>query len=154
MGCGQEFAPLVELLKQLQTHITALSKASVRALNVMSCPNIVPLYTNAIYDATCHYSVIGATWVFSCTVLIAFFGLLCIMFRGAYYPLGYYYYDAGDGEKSIYGTSEDKSAIEALASLSMMDTIDGDVYDECTDNDNVETDINEYTIENNEIYIY
>merc|ERR1712238_476613 len=145
MGCGQEFAPLVELLKQLQTHITALSKASVRALNVMSCPNIVPLYTNAIYDATCHYSVIGATWVFSCTVLIAFFGLLCIMFRGAYYPLGYYYYDAGDGEKSIYGTSEDESEVDPN------EPIPGD--EDGANNNNVETDINEYTIENNEIYI-
>ena len=108
--CGQEYAPIVELLKQLQTHISVLSKTSIRALNLMSCQNIVPLYTNAVYDATCTYSIVGATWVFACSVCIAFFGCLCIMFRGAYYPLGYYYYDSGngdDGEKSLYGTSED-----------------------------------------------
>jgi hypothetical protein len=110
--CGQEYAPIVELLKQLQTHISVLSKTSIRALNLMSCQNIVPLYTNAVYDATCTYSIVGATWVFACSVCIAFFGCLCIMFRGAYYPLGYYYYDSGNGngdgdEKSLYGTSED-----------------------------------------------
>jgi hypothetical protein len=189
--CGQEYAPIVELLKQLQVHIDVLSKTSIRALNLMSCQNIVPLYTNAIYDATCTYSIVGAKWVFACTVCIAFFGCLCIMFRGAYYPLGYYYYDSGngdDGEKSLYGTSEDEiddesattsadgpesgntglggidrlsgdedvsdgddndnendlrlranydfgafsdgSCIEAIASASMMDAIDVDVYED------------------------
>jgi hypothetical protein len=183
--CGQEYAPIVELLKQLQGHIDVLSKTSIRALNLLTCQNIVPLYTNAIYDATCTYSIDGATWVFACTVCIAFFGCLCIMFRGAYYPLGYYYYDSGsgdDGEKSLYGTSEDNdddksatangpesggntglsgigrlpgdeddfdedvyenelrlqafdtfsdgSCIEAIASTSMMDAIDVDVYED------------------------
>ena len=55
-------------------------------------------------------SPVGTTWVFSCTVVIAFFGMLSIMFRGAYYPIDYYYYD----EKDIYPT-EDESGDDELA---------------------------------------
>ena len=77
----------------------------------MSCRNIVPLYTAAVYDATCNYSIVGQTWVFSCTCCIAFFGMMCIMFRGAYYPIEYYYYDAtGEGNKEdLYPQTDDDS---------------------------------------------
>lgn len=105
--CGAEYAPIYSLLTQLQTYVEALSDVSTRALDLVACQNIVPLYTAVIYDATCTYSVVGATWMLSCSICIAFFGILCIMFRGAYYPLGYYYYESSDGEKSLYGTSED-----------------------------------------------
>merc|ERR1719162_11727 len=105
--CGAEYAPIYSLLTQLQTYVEALSEASTRALDLVACQNIIPLYTAVIYDATCTYSVVGATWMLSCSIFIAFFGILCIMFRGAYYPLGYYYYESNDGEKSLYGTSED-----------------------------------------------
>ena len=97
------------MLTELQDLITLLSRTSIRALNLMSCRNIVPLYTTAIYDATCSQSPIAQMWVFSCAVLIAFFGCLCITFRGAYYPVDNYYYDeTGKGkQKELYPTDID-----------------------------------------------
>ena len=91
------------MLLQLQDLITILAQVSIRALNLMSCRSIVPLYTTSIYEATCTMSPIGLTWVFSCSVVISFFGMLTIMFRGAYYPIDYYYYD----EKDIYPTEDE-----------------------------------------------
>merc|ERR1711907_736155 len=40
--CGLQYAPVVELLKQLKGHINILADTSVRALNLMKCQNIVP----------------------------------------------------------------------------------------------------------------
>jgi len=109
--CGHEYGPIVELLLQLQDLITLLAQVSVRALNLMSCRNIVPLYTTAVYEATCTMSPVGLTWIFSCALVIAFFGMLAITFRGAYYPIDYYYYD----EKDIYPTeSESGDEIEEV----------------------------------------
>eukprot|EP00533_Pseudo-nitzschia_delicatissima_P008040 CAMPEP_0116084042 /NCGR_PEP_ID=MMETSP0327-20121206/3592_1 /TAXON_ID=44447 /ORGANISM="Pseudo-nitzschia delicatissima, Strain B596" /LENGTH=629 /DNA_ID=CAMNT_0003574963 /DNA_START=323 /DNA_END=2212 /DNA_ORIENTATION=- len=100
--CGHEYGPIVELLIQLQDLINVLAQTSIRALNLMSCGNIVPLYTRAVYEATCTMGPVGQTWMFSCTVAIAFFGMMAIMFRGAYYPIDYYYYD----EKELYPTDD------------------------------------------------
>lgn len=107
--CGHEYGPIVELLTQLQDQITILSRTSIRALNLMSCRNIVPLYTTAILDATCTQAPRAQTWVWSCSVVIAFFGMMCIMFRGAYYPIDYYYFDeTGKGGKDdLYPTDDD-----------------------------------------------
>ncbi len=101
--CGHEYGPIVELLIQLQDLINLLAQTSIRALNLMSCRNIVPLYTRVVYDATCGMGPVGQTWMFVCTVAIAFFGMLTIMFRGAYYPIDYYYYD----EKDLYPTDDE-----------------------------------------------
>jgi hypothetical protein len=101
--CGHEYGPIVELLLQLQDLITILAQTSIRALNLMSCRNIVPIYTTAIYEATCTMSPVSMTWCLSCCIVIAFFGMLSIMFRGAYYPIDYYYYD----EKDLYPTESE-----------------------------------------------
>jgi len=101
--CGHEYGPIVELLLQLQDLINILAQTSIRALNLMSCRNIVPIYTTAIYEATCTMSPVSMTWCLSCSIVIAFFGMLSIMFRGAYYPIDYYYYD----EKDLYPTESE-----------------------------------------------
>jgi hypothetical protein len=103
--CGLEYGPIVELLIQLQDLINLLAQTSMRALNLMSCKNIVPLYTRAVYDATCNMSPAGLTWMFSCSVVIAFCGMAIIMFRGAYYPIDYYYYDG----KDLYPTEDESN---------------------------------------------
>ena len=110
--CGQEYGPIVELLIQLQDLIDVLAQTSIRALNLISCRNIVPLYTRAVYDATCTMAPKGQTWVFACSVVIAFCGMMTIMLRGAYYPIDYYYYD----EKDLYPT-EDESNCEMESHL-------------------------------------
>mmetsp|Transcript_3085 Transcript_3085/g.8361 ORF Transcript_3085/g.8361 Transcript_3085/m.8361 type:complete len:720 (+) Transcript_3085:382-2541(+) len=108
--CGHEYGPIVELLIQLQDLITILAQMSKRALNLMRCSKVVPLYTTSLYEATCTMSPIGLTWMLGCSLVISFFGMLSIMFRGAYYPIDYYYYD----EKDIYPT-EDESGDDEIA---------------------------------------
>mmetsp|Transcript_19053 Transcript_19053/g.39261 ORF Transcript_19053/g.39261 Transcript_19053/m.39261 type:complete len:742 (-) Transcript_19053:417-2642(-) len=125
--CGHEYGPIVELLLQLQDLITILARSSIRALNLMSCRNIVPLYTTSVYEATCTMSPVGTTWVFSCTVVIAFFGMLSIMFRGAYYPIDYYYYD----EKDLYPTDEESGIQEPLADSVCNEYIAREQEDQC-----------------------
>eukprot|EP00537_Pseudo-nitzschia_pungens_P005384 CAMPEP_0172359134 /NCGR_PEP_ID=MMETSP1060-20121228/3365_1 /TAXON_ID=37318 /ORGANISM="Pseudo-nitzschia pungens, Strain cf. cingulata" /LENGTH=721 /DNA_ID=CAMNT_0013080639 /DNA_START=295 /DNA_END=2463 /DNA_ORIENTATION=+ len=131
--CGQEYGPIVELLFQLQDLITTLSQTSIRALTLMSCRNIVPLYTTSIYDATCTQAPVSFMWVFSCTVLIAFFGMMCIMFRGAYYPIDYYYYDAGKGERDLYPTDEDSYDDHNLADTLCNELVLKEQEEQCID---------------------
>jgi hypothetical protein len=110
--CGIDYSPVLELLTSLSVHVTILLNTSKRAMQLMSCPNIVPLYTNAVYNQLCQDNVAGAKWCFTCFLLMSFFGMLCIMFRGAYFPIDYFYFkdDDGDGEKSLYVTSESEGA--------------------------------------------
>jgi len=118
--CGHEYGPIVELLLQLQELISILAQTSTRALNLMACQNVVPIYTTFIYDAACSMSPIGLTWMLSCSVVISFFGMIIIMFRGAYYPIDYYYYD----EKDLYATSDDDSCDEIEEPLTDSDCND------------------------------
>lgn len=114
--CGHEYGPIVELLFQLQDLITILSQTSIRAMTLMSCRNIVPLYTTFIYDATCTQAPKSLGWAVGCTLCIAFFGMMTITFRGAYYPIDYYYYDAtGKGEPfDLYPPTDDDDSSNNL----------------------------------------
>lgn len=124
--CGHEYGPIVELLIQLQDLITILAQTSIRALNLMSCRNIVPLYTTSLYEATCTMAPNAQTWVLACSVVIAFSGMICIMFRGAYYPIDYYYYD----EKELYPT-DDESSEEHLVDNECNDLVLNEQEEQC-----------------------
>eukprot|EP00529_Nitzschia_sp_RCC80_P010694 CAMPEP_0113509838 /NCGR_PEP_ID=MMETSP0014_2-20120614/37798_1 /TAXON_ID=2857 /ORGANISM="Nitzschia sp." /LENGTH=624 /DNA_ID=CAMNT_0000405713 /DNA_START=279 /DNA_END=2150 /DNA_ORIENTATION=- /assembly_acc=CAM_ASM_000159 len=111
--CGVEYGRILDLLQSMNVHVDILKDASRRSLDLYKCSTIVPLYTNVVYDATCQYSIVGATWIFACLLCIAFLGMLVITFRGAYYPIDYYYYYAaghdGDEDKSFYGSTSSSS---------------------------------------------
>jgi hypothetical protein len=126
--CGVDYSSTLVLLKQLQTYTMILLDSAQRSMELMSCRNIVPLYTSTIYDATCDYSITAATWIFASSFIISFFGMLMLMFRGAYYPIYYF-----EGKELEYGTSDDEAGLEEETSddedyidESMVDT---DVYD-------------------------
>jgi hypothetical protein len=59
----------------------------------------------------CSYSIVAAKYCFSCLLLIAFFGMLCVMFRGSYFPIDYFYFEDAEGDQekddSLYSTSDD-----------------------------------------------
>eukprot|EP00934_Nitzschia_sp_Nitz4_P005282 Nitzschia sp. Nitz4//scaffold159_size51929//27481//29269//NITZ4_006879-RA/size51929-augustus-gene-0.77-mRNA-1//1//CDS//3329537574//5272//frame0 len=99
--CGVEYTPLLQLIIQLQTYTNILKSTSHRTLDLLSCSKIVPLYTNVIYDETCTSTITSSAWVFGCAFVISFFGMLMIMFRGAYYP--FYTWDG----KEEYSTASD-----------------------------------------------
>jgi hypothetical protein len=89
LSCNRDFAPLEALVDKM-TNVLEVLRASVdRALSLAECDRIVPIYTNTFYDGTCDYSVKAVFWVFSCTLIIGFFGMLMIMFRSALKPTIY-----------------------------------------------------------------
>mmetsp|Transcript_1347 Transcript_1347/g.1877 ORF Transcript_1347/g.1877 Transcript_1347/m.1877 type:complete len:559 (-) Transcript_1347:99-1775(-) len=128
--CGVDYNPTLQLLVQLQTYTRILSDSSQRSMDLMSCQNIVPLYTATVHESTCSTSITAATWLFSCFFIISFFGMLMVMFRGACYPIYYF-----EGKELDYSTSEDEAGLQEeetnddYVDESMMDTT---AYDQDT----------------------
>jgi hypothetical protein len=104
--CGAEYGPVLQLLNQLRTHMTILLDSSHRSMKLMSCENIVPLYTTTVYEGACNTSVTAAAWMFASFFVIAFFSMMMVMFRGAYYPI----HSVG-GKSLHYGTSDDEGEL-------------------------------------------
>lgn len=108
--CGTEYSMVLDLMNNLLTHIRILISSSERSMRLLNCENIVPLYTTAVYDASCYDSPKGAEFVFLSLLGIAFFGSLILMFRGSHYPISYYY-NKEDG-RSVYSTSVEEGIAE------------------------------------------
>jgi hypothetical protein len=66
-------------------------------------------------------------------MVIAFFGILLIMFRGAYYPIGYYYED--DGKRDYSTDSEFLDLSSDDDSFISESRVDDDVYDDRREDD-------------------
>ena len=108
--CGTEYSMVLDLMNNLLAHIRILISSSERSMRLLNCENIVPLYTTAVYDASCHDLPKGAEFVFLSLLGIAFFGSLILMFRGSHYPISYYF-TKEDG-KSVYSTSVEEGIAE------------------------------------------
>jgi hypothetical protein len=103
--CGVDYSSTLVLLKQLQTYTMILMDPAKQSMEMMSCQNIVPLYTST----RCHLQLVhytAATWVFASSFIISLFGMLMLMFQGAYYPIYYF-----EGKELEYGTSNDKAGL-------------------------------------------
>ena len=84
LGCNRDFAPLRRSLSQMVGVMDALLQSSNRAINLLRCERIVPVYTSMVYDATCSYSVSGFTWMFCCLLIVSLCGMIMIMLRSSY----------------------------------------------------------------------
>jgi hypothetical protein len=107
--CGRNFDDIASLAPEMLKNLGTLQQSALDTLNLLKCDNIVPIYyTSTIYDGTCTYSVTGVTWTFAgefvsdniqkyvCTLIIdhdlcfaaflviAFMGMIMIMFRSSY----------------------------------------------------------------------
>ena len=82
--CNREFDDLDALLTEMETVVDAFLDAVKRALGLVACDRIVPIYHLAIYDGACQYSVSAVFWVFSSALIMGTFGLLMILFRASY----------------------------------------------------------------------
>jgi hypothetical protein len=168
--CGADYGPTLQLLNQLRTHMTILLDSSHRSMVLMGCKSIVPLYTTTIYEGACNSSITAASWIFASCFVIAFFSMIMVMLRGAYYPI---YFVSG---KSLeYGTSDDdgelieEGSADESASYDNEDTAGdeeytydgdgntilvedentlGDGYDQATYADDEEEEETQYTEEN------
>jgi hypothetical protein len=128
--CGADYSPILQLINQLRTHTSILLDSSIRSMELMGCKSIVPLYTTVVYEGTCNTSITAASWIFASFFVIAFFSMVMVMFRGAYYPI---YFDSG--KILEYGTSDDEGEIveeggseEESASYENEDTVGDDEY--------------------------
>lgn len=143
--CGLEYTPVLQLTEQLQTYTTILLSSSLRTMDLLSCKNVAPLYTNAVYDATCNQSITAAAWIFGCAIVISFFSMVMIMFRGAYYP---FYFWEGKDEYSTssddeLGLEEDNSGDEFNRIVANVDGNDDNELAEIDDMDDDDDDDDE-----------
>lgn len=140
LGCGGTLGPVLELLDQFLSHATALMDAGSKAIDLVKCKNIVPLYTRTVYEATCVSSIRGTKWCFVSLLMISVFGMLMITFRGAYYPIGYYYEDDG---KSLYSADEDDELLDFCSdddSFISESRVNDDVYIDSRDDRGIDVD--------------
>jgi hypothetical protein len=104
--CGVDYVSESELITQLQSYTSVLIETVNRSMELLRCSSIVPLYTNSVYEATCQSNMTAATWIFGSSFVISFFGMIMIMFRGAYFPLFVW------EEKDEYSTGSDEDDAE------------------------------------------
>jgi hypothetical protein len=135
--CGLDYSPITELLIALKVHTNILLNTTTRTLQLLSCPSIVPLYTSSVYDGLCQSSLVGAKFVFSCLLLISFFGMLSIMFRGSFYPIDYFFFnddddddDDDDENGKMYSTSQDDEYEEQGIEQGELDDVNGESHEE------------------------
>jgi uncharacterized membrane protein len=84
LGCNRDFHPLHRALGQMIGVLDALKQSANSVLNLLSCQQVVPIYTEVSYDALCTYSISGFAWIFSCLLILSVTGHIVIMFRSAY----------------------------------------------------------------------
>lgn len=82
--CSRDFTPVSEVILSMDELLRNLQTSLQRALNLLSCELIVPIYTSTVYDGVCTYSITAVYWVFSSSIVLAFSGMMMIMFRAAY----------------------------------------------------------------------
>ncbi len=73
----------------MELTLTTLIKDSVLALQLLSCDNIVPIYTSTMYNTACDYSVSALAWSFSAFLVISFFGMIMITLRSSWHDVMY-----------------------------------------------------------------
>lgn len=110
--CGRDFSEIDGLTSTMVQNLGDLKSSAGDTISLLQCENLVPIYTNTVYDGTCTYSVRGITWTFACKfmfywhtshallsntfltrtfsllvtacLVIACMGMLMIMFRSSY----------------------------------------------------------------------
>ncbi len=66
--CGENIREIAALTGQMSTNLGILKNSSEETIQLLSCDNLVPVYTSTVYDGTCNYSVKGVTWTFAGTL--------------------------------------------------------------------------------------
>ena len=79
--CGRDFAPLMGLLELFGKNLQALDNHAQKALEVLACERIAPLYSSAVYEGTCDYSMLSMTWTISSSLIVAFAGMVMLTVR-------------------------------------------------------------------------
>jgi hypothetical protein len=95
--------------------IKVLLKSAIDMISLLNCDNIVPIYQTTFYDATCQHSIKAVIWMFSSSLIMAFFGFVMIMFRSSMSETIYTYrYDSSYGRSSSQ-IAQDQQDLRASA---------------------------------------
>lgn len=134
--CSSETQLMAGLSETLESNMVELAKLVEDSLDLMSCKNIVHLYTQPVYDGTCTYSIVGFSWAFGAFTVVAGMGLIMIMLRSSWQldvdPTGF------DGPKQLENvnkTGDDEEYDEGFNGYSPGNE---DVEDKEVKEDNVE----------------
>lgn len=82
--CGENIREIAALTGQMSTNLGILKNSSEETIQLLSCDNLVPVYTSTVYDGTCNYSIKGVTWTFAAFLVVGFMGTLMIMLRSSF----------------------------------------------------------------------
>jgi hypothetical protein len=82
--CQRDYAPLRSLVQDMIDLIVILIDAARKVLNIIDCENIVPIYTDLVYRASCQYSARAMAWVLSSCIIMGTFGMIMITLRSSY----------------------------------------------------------------------
>ena len=107
--CGHDYSVTLELVQQLAPYTRILDDVTERSLDLLRCRSIVPLYTHSVYQSICEENMTAALWLFSCSLLISFFGMVMITLRGSCYPLHIW-----DDTKDFYSTESSGMELEEI----------------------------------------
>jgi hypothetical protein len=113
--CGLEYEPFFVLITMIAKELEQLTLTAARSIDLIKCESIVPLYTSTVYDTTCHDTIRAGAWGYGSLFAVAFFGMLAIMYRGAYQPI-FFEDDDSVVDKSLAfpSTSQDDEDMEDL----------------------------------------
>jgi len=135
--CNRDFAKMGHLLAEMQTLMRVLLESVFRALDLVSCERVVPIYHKAVYDGACRYSVNGVMWVFAASLVMAISGLIMLLFRSAYKPVQYAgaadYKEVSANDEDIdigYAFDEASTLSPPKTSYQNTEVSDSDDYDE------------------------
>jgi len=82
--CNREYEPLQVLIGTMENILKEMRDSSGRALGILDCERVVPMYTNTVYDAICKSNVNGLSVVYWCLIFISIFGWIMITTRSSY----------------------------------------------------------------------
>jgi len=82
--CNREYEPLQVLIGTMENILEEIRASSGRALGILDCERVVPMYTNTVYDAICKSNINGLSIVYWCLILISIFGMIMITTRSSF----------------------------------------------------------------------
>jgi len=107
--CNRDFSDFQSLVIDMYGVLVTLLNAAIRALDLVDCRRIVPLYTGFVYDGMCKYSASAVFWVFACAIVMGFFGMVMITLRSSYKMTTFVlaeHYEPYDGAETINNTKD------------------------------------------------
>jgi hypothetical protein len=87
-SCTLDWTPAMGAVAKIIGNLSRMIDILQTVMSIVSCERIIPIFTTVLHDGTCTYSVQAFTWAFVSFLVIATMGIVMILFRSAYLPIG------------------------------------------------------------------